>query len=213
MYTDIIYKDKLVTILHPKCNYGVLVYTRYTQPKNCESLCKIGLKTGKRLKEENIDFNRNIYHPYIFFRAPCSYNKIDYSNIETQINSSYTKNFYQTSKNMIYIRVDPKNTYVFSSEIRNIFTHINYYKNVDTIINNSKKTLDEYLEILKYNDYIKKTKPKNMKILYNLFSSKATLFPENYNTNSPFDIYDICYNSEILVSIPHLTPDYFVHCT
>ena len=44
-------------------------------------------------------------------------------------------------------------------------------------------------------------KNKNNKILYNLLSSKAKIFQNTINLNR---------NSEILVSILHLTPDYFI---
>jgi hypothetical protein len=51
------------------------------------------------------------------------------------------------------------------------------------------------------------------KIWYNLFTSQAVLFPTAANPKEPFDNKPIEKNSEILVSIPHLTPDYFVLCT
>ena len=48
--------------------------------------------------------------------------------------------------------------------------------------------------------------------MYNLFSSKAVLFPSKFNPSKPFNKIPINLNSEILVSKPHLTKDYFVLC-
>ena len=81
------------------------------------------------------------------------------------------------------------------------------------IINNSKKTLSKYLEIIKENMEIKKYVQSDQKIWYNLFSSKTVLFPIRASPKEPFDDVPIERNSEILVSIPHLTPNYFVLCT
>ena len=67
---DILYQDDLVCILKPNVKKGILVWTNFTQPQNTDSLCKLGLKTGARLHREKVDFGRDIYHPYIFFRAP-----------------------------------------------------------------------------------------------------------------------------------------------
>ena len=81
------------------------------------------------------------------------------------------------------------------------------------MINNSKKTLSKYLEIINNNrEIIENVKP-GKKIWYNLFTSEAVSFPIAAHPEEPFDDAPIQKNSEILVSIPHLTPDYFVLCT
>jgi len=89
-----------------------------------------------------------------------------------------------------------------------------WYGKENTIINNSKKTLSEYLKIINDNNrkIIENVKP-DQQIWYNLFSSKAELFRIDFRPSIPFDIEPIERNSEILVSIPHLTPNYFVLCT
>ena len=97
-------------------------------------------------------------------------------------------------------------------EIRDIFKHTVWYNNIDNIIINSKKLLSDYLTIIKTNMEIKKNMKANEKIWYNLFSSQAVLFPIKASPSEPFDDQPIEKNSEILVSIPHLTPDYFVLC-
>lgn len=203
---DIMYQDDLVCILKPELKKGILIYTHYNQPENSEDLRLSGLKTGIQLHTDGINFNRTIYHPYIFFRSPYYSNDIDYTSIKTEIISSYgslSQALDSQQSSRIWIRVDPKNTYVFSSEIR---AKSEYIQN-NCIINNSKKTLSNYLEIIKRNSEIK---IGDKQIFYNLFSSQAVLFPKCCKPNFPFNYCPIERNSEILVQIPHLTSDYFV---
>jgi hypothetical protein len=192
------------------------------------SLLTLGLKTGKKLNEEGIDFGRSKIHPYIFFRAPYLSADIDYSTIETEIISSYGHSrseaarqpgrrcsriscagqelLERVNESKVFIRVDPDKTFVFSSEIR-----VNFYNEADTKIFDSKKKLSEYLRIIKTNLEIETlVSNKNKKILYNLKNSEARLFPNTTNPGKLFSNAPINRNSEILVSIPHLTSDYFV---
>ena len=167
--SDIMYKDDLVCILKPDVKKGIIIWTHFTQPAEMGSLCELGLKTGKQLQREGIDFGRSKIHPYMrskihpymFFRAPYYSRDIDYTSVETEINSSYGEG--QIGKGArVFIRVDVK---------------------------------------------------PDQKIWYNLFTSQAVLFPTRASPPVPFDNQPIERNSEILVSIPHLTPDYFVLCT
>ena len=212
--SDIMYEDALVRILKPKVKKGIIIWTNFKQPEGMGSLCELGLKTGKQLQIEGIDFGRSKIHPYMFFRAPYYYSsEIDYTSVETEINSSYGEGQIGINQR-VFIRVDPDKTFVFSSEIRDIFTHSVWYGKEDTMINNSKKTLSKYLEIINNNrEIIENVKPGEKKIWYNLFTSEAVLFPIAADPKEPFDDAAIQRNSEILVSIPHLTPEYFVLCT
>ena len=56
--TDIKYSDNKVTILHPHVKKGVLIVTFFEPPDSGENLRETGLKTGKRLQEEGINFGR-----------------------------------------------------------------------------------------------------------------------------------------------------------
>jgi hypothetical protein len=204
---DIMYKDDLVCILKPHIKKGIIIWSNYTQPSNMGSLYTLGLKTGKKLKEEGVDFGRSKIHPYIFFRAPYLSADIDYSTIETEIISSFGQELIDDDKPKVFIRVDPDKTFVFSSEIRVVF-----YNEADSKILNSKKTLSKYLTIIKKNLEIERNPQPEHKILYNLLSIEAKSFPNTYNLPRLFSNEPINKNSEILVSIPHLTPDYFVLC-
>jgi hypothetical protein len=194
---DIIYQDDLVCILHPEVKKGIIVFSEFTQPPEIDSLCTEGLKTGQQLQKEGIKFGRGEFHSYIFFRAPYYSRPIDYSSIDTEIDSSFGN---QNKNSIVFIRVDPDRTFVFSSEIR--------VQRPDSIseLYKSKKTLTRYLQIIKDNESIKLDFEKEA---YNLYSSRKikTRKPEY-----PFDTYPIERNSEILVSIPHLTPNLFVIC-
>ena len=209
--TDIIYQDELVCILKPEVKKGIIVWTHYTQPKNCESLRLIGLKTGERLHQEGIDFGRIIYHPYIFFRAPYFSKEIDYSSVESEIYSSYGDNQIDIEPR-IFIRIDPNKTFIFSSELR--------VKNPSKI-RLSKKIMTDYFEIINKNKILCSSN-ESLQPVYNLITSKIVRFEEykkkkklhfSCYRETKYNIFDdapIERNSEILVSIPHLTPDYFV---
>ena len=167
------YQDDLVCILQPYCKKGIIIWSNYKQPPNMDSLLTLGLKTGKKLKEEGVDFGRSKIHPYIFFRAPYLSANIDYSTIETEIISSFDQEFLERdNETKVFIRVDPDKTFVFSSEIR-----VNFFNEADIKIFDSKKKLSEYLTIIKTNLEIETFESnKNNKILYNLLSSKAKIF-------------------------------------
>ena len=209
--SDIMYQDDLVCILRPEVKKGIIVWTHFTQPAEMSSLCELGLKTGKQLQREGIDFGRSKIHPYMFFRAPYYSRDIDYTSVESEIISSYGEGQLGI-ESRVFIRVDPDRTFVFSSEIRDVFKHSVWYGKEETMINNSKKTLSKYLEIISNNMKIIENVKPDKKIWYNLFTSAAVLFPTAANPKEPFDDEPIERNSEILVSIPHLTPDYFVLC-
>lgn len=207
--SDIMYQDELVCILRPNVKKGIIIWTHFTQPEGMDSLCNLGLKTGKQLQEEGIDFGRSKIHPYIFFRAPYYSRDIDYTSVEREIISSYGEEQIGTEPR-VFIRVDPDRTFVFSSEIR---TKAEWYGKENVMLMNSKKTLSNYLQIINNNMKIKKDVKPEQTIWYNLFSSQAVLFPTRAHPPIPFDKQPIEKMSEILVSIPHLTPNYFVLCT
>jgi len=219
--SDIMYQDDLVCILRPDVKKGIIILSHFKQPPSTGSLCDLGLKTGVKLKEEGVEnpggsrdllTGAPITRPYIFFRAPYYSREIDYSTPETEINSSYLdpKVSGDVSKwsSKVFIRVDPDRTFVFSSQIRGK----DWGYPMEHAINNSKKTLSDYLKIINDNMEIKKDVKPGQRISYNLFTSEAQLFPDRVISSLPFDKNDININSEILVSIPHLTADFFVLC-
>ena len=205
---DIIYEDSLVCILRPNIKEGVLVFTNYRIPAGID-IRESGIKTGKRLHEEGVEFNRTIIHPYIFFRAPWISNEVDYSTYETEVNSLFGQGHIGI-KHRCFIRVDPDKTFVFSSEIR---CESPYHNDIDKEVFKSKKTLSEYLRIISCNAKLYKWTTEKQPA-YNLYTSKLILVPNNDNKLMyPMSKAPISLNSEILVSLPHLTPEYFVMCT
>ena len=211
---DVKYQDDLVCILKPEIRKGIIIWSHYTQPPDLDSLCISGLKTGEQLHSEGIKFGRNKIHPHIFFRAPYYSRDIDYSTPEKEIISSFGEN--QIGREpRVFIRVDPDRTFVFSSEIR--------AKKPDEPheINRSKKTLSKYLEVIADNARIFPSLfpliDTKKQAAYDLYTSKLVPIPNNgisyAKLNYPLDNARIETNSEILVSIPHLTPDYYVLCT
>lgn len=215
---DILFQDDDVCILNPGVKKGVLIFTHYTQPVGMTPLCESGLKTGAQLKREGIDFGRSMIHDYIFFRAPYFSEPIDYTSIDTEIASSFGgAESERTSK--VWIRIDPDKSKVYSSEIRATYSpkfrygSQEYLSAMENQVKNSKKSMTEYLRILDENETATTDIEPGKKPLYNLFSSKVGLFPIAYNLGYPWNSDNINEHSEVLVRIPHLTPNYFVKCS
>ena len=211
---DILYQDSDVCILKPDVKKGVLIFSNIANT----IIYNDGLKTGKQLEKEGIDFGRSMIHDYSFFRAPKMTGPIIRDTVQSEIASLYDPNLNLSSK--VWIRIDPKRTFVYSSEIRAKFypqfrfgTH-EYLENLEQEVSKSRKTMIEYFQILKQNALILDEVNANpdciQKPCYNLFSSRVQMF--HVNQQYPWDIENIDINSEILVRINNLTPNFFVKC-
>jgi hypothetical protein len=182
-------------------------------------LCESGLKTGAQLKREGNDFGRSMIHDYIFFRAPYFSEPIDYTSIDTEIASSFGGTESERTS-IVWIRIDPDKSKVYSSEIRSkfypqfMYMSPEYISAMESEVIKSRKTMNEYLQILDTNKSEIKHTPPGQKILYDLFSSKAvTTVPVAVNSEYPLVSLNINRSSEVLVRVPHLTPNYFVKCS
>lgn len=209
---DILYKDDYICILKPNVKKGVLIVTRFyvDGPTN---VCKQGLKTGQHLQKQGKTVRKHAGKALdkIFFKAPYLPLQIaQYPTIQQQLRASYGDRFLLQPK-MAVLRVDPDQTFVFSSEIR---TTGQYWDN-PRIINASKKTLTKYYDILRKNNQqkIQNEKQSGKKIVYNMHSSQIKFVPLRYNMNYPFSEHDIASNSEILIQTPVLGPEHFVWCS
>ena len=186
--SDILHQTDLVTILKPKCKKGILIWHHFSDDIPLKQIKMEGLKSGKYMAERGIKYGRSVKHPYIFFRAPylCPKKKINY-------------------KNIMCIRVDPDKTYVFSSEIRPLFSSDEQEKE----INISKKTLTEYFQIIRKQEEIKNI--TGMKPLWNMFTGEMEYWPEKVKCRYPWSSYPINRMSEILVDLPFMKKHYFVN--
>jgi|LakMenE18May11ns_1017448.scaffolds.fasta_scaffold9728730_2 hypothetical protein len=196
---DILYQDYDVCILKPDVKKGVLIFSVVYD----KSIFEDGLKTGKQLKEEGIDFGRSMIHNYSFFRAPTS--EIE-TFFEPHVNSL-------CSSLKVWIRVDPKQTFVYSSEIRAKFSPRfafgtpEYLNALEQEVIKSRKPMIEYFRILQDNSHVI---VNNDKPWYNLFSSRVQMFPNTFKPQYPWDRENININSEVLVRVNILTPNFFV---
>ena len=195
---DILYQDYDVCILKPDVKKGVLIFS-VVYDKN---IFKDGLKTGKQLKKEGIDFGRSMIHNYSFFRAPTFLQP--------------TEN--ECSSLKVWIKVDPKQTFVYSSEIRAKFSPQfafgtpEYLNTLEREVTKSRKLMIEYLQILEENSlHISNSNTDSLKKpFYNLFSSRVQMFPNTFTPQYPWDCENINTNSEVLVRVNILTPNFFV---
>jgi hypothetical protein len=169
-------------------------------------------------------------HNYIFFRAPYYSDPIDYTSIDTEIESSFGEGTSATPS-LVWIRIDPERSFVYSSEIRakfipgdnpGMFTHITsphlahgspkYQLAMEMAVLRSRKSMNEYLRILDENKKAINEIPSDKRPVYNLITSKVQFVPQ-HRISYPFTERNINRMSEVLVRVPHLTPDYFVKCS
>ena len=213
---DILYKDYDVCILKPDVKKGVMIFSNIPN----ESIYEDGLKTGKQLKKEGIDFGRSMIHNYSFFRAPTFLRPIIRNSIKSEIESFFDPSVAFSPRLKIWMRIDPKQTFVYSSEIRAKFGPLfrfgtpEYLDNLEKEVSKSRKPMIEYFRILQENSLLIDEANANpdciQKPWYNLFSSRVQMFPNTYNLQYPWDIENINENSEVLVRVNNLTPDFFV---
>ena len=198
---DILYQDHDVCILKPDVKKGVLIFSAVYD----KSIFKDGLKTGKQLKKEGIDFGRSMIHNYSFFRAPTSERE---SVFESDVNSC--------SSLKVWIRVDPKQTFVYSSEIRANFSPqfafgtSEYLNALEQEVTKSRKPMIEYFRILEENALVNANTDSVKKPFYNLFSYRVQMFPNTFNPQYPWNSENINRQSEVLVRLNNLTPNFFV---
>lgn len=209
---DVLLETSNICILKPKVKKGILIFHSY--PLERSELIKTGLKTNHTLISEGFQTQCIIPHTCIFFRAPYQKPRaIDYSSPQKEIESVYQVTEKKLSGDFylhkVWIRVDPRKTNTFSSEIRDIFTYPKHYQK-PAYLQNSKKTMLRYFDIIESNKKIIQDNSALIPI-FNLFSSKVVMrtdLPKHFE--SPMNQYDVSKNSEVLVKIPYLTPEYFV---
>jgi len=211
---DILYRDYNVCILKPEVKKGVLIFTNYTENEALKVGPMYGIKSPLQLYNEGNETGRKIHDPYITFRAPYYATEIDYTSVESEIRSSFGENE-QYKQGRMYIRVDPNTTKVFSSQIRDsyistypIYDYNNSYNSLFTELYKSRKTMSDYLSIIRENE--NKKRDENKQYLYHLYTYKITGFPTIYKMNYPFTKYNVNRRTEVQVTKSHMTPDYFV---
>jgi len=200
---DVLFEDDYVQILKPDSKKGVLVFHCYQETTD-RDIPSEGLKSGVQLQEEGYDFGRSRIHPYIFFRAPHKHQKIDYSTLKTQIDSSYESWVY-THERTLFLRVNPTRTCVFSSEIRASREPKKFI--------GSKKAMLKYFDIIKRNKEIYSTFNFGSQYpVWNLYDSKISSVPIERKDFIKFPWCKFPTNtcSEVLVKLPYIPPHWLI---
>ena len=208
---DISLKLPNITILKPNIKKGILIWTKFNE--KFPQIPKTGLKSRFRLVQEGLIEDNGPKHKCIFFKAP--YNKplrIDYTSLKSEIECLYKypgfkldDDFYQ---NKVFIRIDPRTTYTFSSEIRDVFTYPEFYGKPEEIFK-SRKTMIDYLDIIEKNEKIIKSCPQGSLPVFNLYTSQAHCFHIDYKCQVPYNPYKINVCSEVLADVEILDPEHF----
>ena len=221
--SDIMYEDDNVCILRPEVKKGILVFTNFNKSDDIEDLCTLGLKSAEQLQKEGVYFGRDVSvkHPYIFFRAPYYSTECDYSSIDTEIESSFESLLTPTTGGRIFIRVDPDKTFVYPSELRVICDNQRFSEEKKyTELNKAKKKMGDYLQMIEdVGDWTKKRIVFWNLLTYSYVEPDTVLHTRLMSLHTrerelpyPYDITSPLKNSEMLVQLPHLTPNYFVRC-
>jgi hypothetical protein len=205
---DVLFQDEDVCILKPDSLRGVECYHRSKRGGVCE-----GLMSGAEvIRQSPGSLDRSIQHEKIFFRAPFVAD-------ETRPYGDLT---YLTSDDYLaFIRVDPEKTFVYSSEIRVSYGHLEP-SDLAIKLRQSRKSLKKYMEIIKRNEERVRSAPAVDKYgsrvipVYNLFSSEF-MYSIVYSTDgmsvkAPSTTYPIQRNSEILVHLPIIPKEWFTRC-
>jgi hypothetical protein len=184
----VLYKDDNVCIFKPNSNEGIVIYYPYDGDKS-KYICKNGLI-------------RNDQNEPIYFKAPYEFSQ-DVNTNTNNVMDEIKKSYGDVPKHGIFIRVCPERTFVYSSEIRLL-------PDGDTRINESKKTLKEYLNVIE-NNAKTNTLPTGYKKMWNLYTSEIVIVPNETNDDDTFNSIPIERSSEVIVNID-IPPSYFVQC-
>jgi hypothetical protein len=209
---DVLYEDENVCILDPKSKRGVVIFTESKNWNICEEgllsyneLRKRHPELGLKDRADHIDPDHN---DLIFFRAP--YNS-DTSTFESSYDGKSSEKMLVTYRQdtIVTIRVDPERSFVFSSEIRAA----------------GGSSEDRYVDLqssrIKMTDYLKKIKgysemksPNNSSIIVSDLITYDTFPMVDFNgiEEYPLSKIPIERNSEVVVKLPHIPPNWFVSC-
>lgn len=199
--SDILFKTLNISVLKPHIKKGVLVFHKiHNDETTLDNIKKNGLKKD--------DIGHSIYRNCMFFKAPVSSPKeINYSSINSELNEVYPDLFDSDTimdtplHNIVVIRIDPRDTYVFSSPIR---THY-YGEDIKRMLNQSRISLCDYFKIIEKNGIPVYKNPQ-----WHLISRKMYYFPDHFQIPTIFSADPIEQNSEIIVECDIILPEHFV---
>ena len=199
--TNVIFQTKDVVMLKPDSKKGVLVGHHFDGRFN---VTKNGLRSGKSLKERIPGWAERTglgLHDKIFFRAPFY-----------KDNTRYVEEFSSYGK-CAFIRIDPKRTYVYPSEVR----ASEEYGLDPQVINQFRKPFEYYMKAIEKNEknsrkygYLQEEGPG---IFYDMRTfEKIVVHPnhvdEKYDPGYlPYTPYAIQRNCEIVVHTDHISPE------
>ena len=213
---NILFQNEDVCILNPMSKKGILIFTK-SPSKN---ICSEGLYSYNKLIDVHPELQlkhrayNNDHDDLIFFRAPYNYNVTSFKSSYDLDPVEFINDREIKNGSLSIIRIDPEKTYVYSSLARDYYSEErDYYHDDKNIIKNTRIPFNEYLRILKQNSYIIKQKGKYDKPVTDILSYEKKLFPINTQLTLPWiDYFPIERNSEVVVKLPHIPPNWIVEC-
>jgi hypothetical protein len=203
---DILFQNKDVCILHPLSSRGILVFSR----SGTKKICTEGLYTYNKLRkvhpELRLPQRKNIdptHNDLIFFRAPTH---ADTTTFETSFNGQSPKDIikpdppFETPAAIAVIRIDPKKTFVYSSETRIDGTY------ADLIA--SRISMTKYLKRIHDHE-----KLYSQPYCGNMITYEKKIYKDAENCRFPWKEYLPKQGiAEVVVKLPHIPPTWFVSC-
>ena len=202
--SDVLFRDRDVCILRPDSPRGVLIFTGL----NSKDICREGLYSHNELQRrkpeiglrsrQHIDPNHD---DLIFFRAPYT---ADTSTFESSYDGNTLQQMLISRGAVAVIRVDPANTFVYSSEIR-----ASAGATYDYLLA-SRIPMLEYLRRIDGHIRIGYT-PGYMPVS-NLIDYSKSLVPYGALVSFPRSTIPVERNAEVVVRIPYLPREWIVEC-
>jgi hypothetical protein len=219
---DVLFMDAKVCILKPNIKKGVLIFHNFTQPQGVD-ICQEGLKTKELLnKEKELKTDG---HSYIFFRAPYISQPIDYTSIETEIESLFGKldPNKESNRGRVFIRVDPNRTKVYAGEMR-IKKQFQFHS-FDAVASTEKSMVDFFVFLKKndekYKDFLIEENQRMKDLekpylryvpMWNINNGEFTSV-SSAASHTHLMSHNANENYEIIVDIQHMSTDFFVKCS
>ena len=198
---EVFFQDDDVCILYPHVKRGILIFSKFTS----EAVHKQGLLSGEEIRRRNPNHdNRSIHHDVIFFRAPFRYADENLP-LKAYYEDNLIANLTTKTTPLFVIRIDPDQTYVYSSEAR---THD--FDNKMRLLRRSRKSLNQYMDVIEQNKVILPPSPYGWTAQYNIITGIKSYIAfqqheykfESVHNNGIYTSAPNNRNSEILVHIP-----------
>ena len=201
---DVLFRDRDVCILRPDSPRGILIFTA----SNSRDVCSEGLYSHNELQRRKPELGLRPRHhidpnhdDLLFFRAPYTANTASF---ESSYDGATPQQLVGPRGAVAVIRVDPANTFVYSSEIR---------ASAGATYNSLLESRIPMLEYLRRIDgHTRIGYSPGFMPVSNLINYSKSLVPYGALVSFPRSTIPVERNAEVVVRIPLLPREWMVEC-